>query len=86
MKWFWPKLDLQGKFRLLTAVGLVIWLSNFFIAYSGISDINEATVSLERCEDLYDSILWLLAFLFIEINITDWNEDARRKPPTTVSV
>ncbi len=57
MKWFWPKLDLQGKFRLLTAVGLVIWLSNFFIVYSGISDINEATVSLERCEDLYDSIL-----------------------------
>ena len=26
MKWLWPNLDLQGKFRLLTVIGLVIWL------------------------------------------------------------
>lgn len=28
-----------------------------------------------RSLDLYDSILWLLALLFIEINITGWNEE-----------
>lgn len=28
-----------------------------------------------RALDLYDSVLWLLAFLFIEINISGWNEE-----------
>lgn len=28
-----------------------------------------------RALDLYDSVLWLLAFLLIEINITGWNEE-----------
>ncbi|MEM1412969.1 MAG: hypothetical protein AAGH19_11490 [Pseudomonadota bacterium] len=32
---------------------------------------------------LHASILWLLAFLFIEINITEWNEDTRETPPET---
>ncbi len=35
-----------------------------------------------RALDLYDSLLWLLAFLFIEINITDWNEESRTEALT----
>ena len=57
MKWMWSNLDLHGKFRLLTVVGLVIWLFNFFIVYFEINHINQATTSLERFEDLYNSIL-----------------------------
>lgn len=36
-----------------------------------------------RSLDLIDSILWLLAFLFIEINITHWNEEDSMGLPTT---
>jgi two-component system NtrC family sensor kinase len=57
MKWLWSNLDLQGKFRLLSVIGLGIWLFNFFIVYFGIHEINQATMSLERYEDLYNSIL-----------------------------
>ena len=57
MKWFWTELDLQGKFRLLALVGLLIWLSYFSIVYLEIHGINQATLSLERVEDLYNTIL-----------------------------
>jgi len=57
MKWMWSNLDLNGKFRLLAFAGLVIWLFNFFIVYFEINHINQATMSLERFEDLYNSIL-----------------------------
>jgi len=57
MKWIWSNLDLHGKFRLLAAAGLVIWLFNFFIVYFEINHINQATMSLERFEDLYNSVL-----------------------------
>ena len=57
MKWLWPYLDLQGKFRLLIVAGLGIWSFNFLIVYFGISEINQANMSLEHYEDLYDSIL-----------------------------
>ncbi len=32
-----------------------------------------------RSVDLWDSILWLLAFLFIELNISNWNEEVAEK-------
>jgi two-component system NtrC family sensor kinase len=57
MKWIWSNLDLRGKFRLLAFMGLLIWLFNFFIVYFEINHINQATMSLERFEDLYNSIL-----------------------------
>jgi two-component system NtrC family sensor kinase len=53
----WSNLDLHGKFRLLAIAGLVIWLFNFFIVYFEINHINQATMSLERFEDLYNSVL-----------------------------
>ncbi len=57
MKLMWSNLDLQAKFRLLALLGLVIWLFNFFIVYFEINHVNQATMSLERFEDLYNSIL-----------------------------
>jgi signal transduction histidine kinase len=57
MKRMWSNLDLHGKFRLLAFAGLVIWLFNFFIVYFEINQINQATMGLERFEDLYNSIL-----------------------------
>jgi len=57
MNWMWSNLDLHGKFRLLTIAGLVIWLFNIFIVYFEINHINHATTSLERFEDLYNSVL-----------------------------
>ena len=57
MTWLWPKLDLRGKFRLLALVGLLIWLSYFCIVYAEIHYINQSTLSLERVEDLYNTIL-----------------------------
>jgi two-component system NtrC family sensor kinase len=57
MKRMWSHLDLHGKFRLLAFAGLVIWLFNFFIVYFEINHINQATMGLERFEDLYNSIL-----------------------------
>ena len=57
-----------------------------FFVYAAIIAVTAYYTVFGRTLDLYDSILWLLAFLFIEINITDWNEDARRRPPTAVSV
>ena len=57
MKRFRPKFDLQGKFRLLALLGLLIWLFYFFIVYTEIHQINQATLSLERVEDLYNTIL-----------------------------
>jgi two-component system NtrC family sensor kinase len=57
MKWIWSNLDLNVKFRLMAVVSLVIWLFNFFIVYFEINHINQATMSLVRFEDLYNSIL-----------------------------
>jgi two-component system, NtrC family, sensor kinase len=57
MKLIWSQLDLQGKFRLLAFLSLAIWLINFSIEYFEINHVNQATVSLERFEDLYNSIL-----------------------------
>ena len=57
MNWLRPKLDLQGKFRLLALLGLFIWLSYFYMVYTEIHYINQTTLSLERVEDLYNTIL-----------------------------
>jgi two-component system NtrC family sensor kinase len=57
MKWFWFRLGLRGKFRALALVGLLIWLSNFSIIYFEIRGINRATLDLEKCEDLYNTVL-----------------------------
>ena len=53
----WSKLDLQGKFSFLAMLGAAIWLFNFCIVYFEINHINQATIRLERFEDLYNSIL-----------------------------
>ncbi|MBI9087086.1 MAG: HAMP domain-containing histidine kinase [Desulfobacterales bacterium] len=57
MKRLWSRLDLNGKFRLLAFLGLMIWGFNFSIVFFEINRINQTTVSLERFEDLYDAIL-----------------------------
>ena len=57
MKWFWFNLGLRGKFRVLALIGLLIWLSNFSIVYFQIHGINEATLNLERSEELYNTVL-----------------------------
>ena len=57
MRWFWQHLRLRGKFRTLALIGLLIWLSNFLIIYLEIQGINHATQNLEKCEDLYNTVL-----------------------------
>ncbi|MCG6912000.1 MAG: HAMP domain-containing histidine kinase [Deltaproteobacteria bacterium] len=57
MKRLWFHLNLQGKFRALSMIGLLIWLSNFSIIYFEIHGINEATLDLEIYEDLYNTVL-----------------------------
>ena len=57
MKWFWFNLGLREKFRALALVGILIWLSNFSIIYFEIHGINQATLDLENCEDLYNTVL-----------------------------
>jgi two-component system NtrC family sensor kinase len=57
MKWLWRNSNLQEKFRFLAFMGLAVWLFNFSIVYFQINHINQATMSLERFEDLYNSIL-----------------------------
>jgi two-component system, NtrC family, sensor kinase len=57
MKWSWSNLNLQAKFRLLALAGLVLWLFNFSIIFFQINYINKITLSLERFEDLYNSVL-----------------------------
>jgi signal transduction histidine kinase len=57
MKRFWLKLRLTGKFRVLALIGFLIWLSNFSIIYFEIHGINQATLDLENCEDLYNTVL-----------------------------
>jgi two-component system, NtrC family, sensor kinase len=57
MRTFWQNLKLRGKFRALALIGLLIWLSNFLIIYLEIQGINHATLGLEKCEDLYNSVL-----------------------------
>jgi signal transduction histidine kinase len=54
---FWYSLRLRGKFRLLTLIGLLIWISNFSIFYFEVHDVNQATLHLENCEDLYNTVL-----------------------------
>jgi len=57
MSWFWHDLRLRGKFRALALIGFLIWLSNFSIIYFEIHGINQATLDLENCEDVYNTIL-----------------------------
>jgi two-component system NtrC family sensor kinase len=57
MKRLWFKLKLRGKFRLLSLIGLLIWLSNFSIIYFEIHGINQATLDLENFEELYNTVL-----------------------------
>jgi two-component system, NtrC family, sensor kinase len=57
MQRLWFNLNLQGKFKVLSLIGLLIWLSNFSIIYFEIHGINQATLDLEKCEDLYNSTL-----------------------------
>jgi two-component system NtrC family sensor kinase len=57
IRWFWFNLGLRGKFRVLALLGLLIWLSNFSIIYFEIHGVNQATLDLEKCEDLYNSAL-----------------------------
>jgi two-component system NtrC family sensor kinase len=57
MKRMWFKLGLRSKFWALALIGFVIWLSNFSIIYFEIRGINQATLDLEKCEDLYNTVL-----------------------------
>jgi two-component system, NtrC family, sensor kinase len=57
MKRLWLHLRLREKFRLLALIGFLIWLSNFSIVYLEIQSINQAALSLESFEDLYNSVL-----------------------------
>ena len=57
MRRFWQHLRLRGKFRALALIGLLIWLSNFLIIYLEIQGINHATLDLEKCEDIYNTVL-----------------------------
>jgi two-component system NtrC family sensor kinase len=57
VKWFWFNLGLRGKFWALVLISFLIWLSNFLIVYFEIHGINQATLDLEKCEDLYNTVL-----------------------------
>ena len=57
MKWLWSNLRLRGKFWALALIGFFIWLSNFSIIYFEIHGIEHATLELEKCEDLYNTVL-----------------------------
>lgn len=57
IKWFWFNLGLRGKFWALVLISFLIWLSNFLIVYFEIHGINQATLDLEKCEDLYNTVL-----------------------------
>jgi two-component system, NtrC family, sensor kinase len=57
MKRLWSNFDLQGKSRILAVLGIMIWTLNFLLVYFEIDHINQATISLERVEDLYNTIL-----------------------------
>ena len=57
MKWLGTDLKLRGKFWALALIGFLIWLSNFSIVYFEIHGIKEATLELENCEDLYNTVL-----------------------------
>lgn len=57
LKRLWFNLKLRGKFRVLASIGMLIWLSNLSIIYFEIHGINQATLELENCEDLYNTVL-----------------------------
>ncbi len=57
MKRLWSNLDLQRKSRILALLGIIIWIVNFLVVYLEIDHINNATISLERVEDLYNTVL-----------------------------
>ncbi|MGW8300618.1 MAG: sensor histidine kinase [Desulfobacterales bacterium] len=57
MKWLGSNLGLRGKFWALALIGFLIWLSNFSIIYFEIHGIKQATLELENCEDLYNTVL-----------------------------
>jgi two-component system, NtrC family, sensor kinase len=57
IKWFWFNLGLRGKFWTLVLISFLIWLSNFSIIYFEIHGINQATLDLEKWEELYNTVL-----------------------------
>ena len=57
IKWLWFNLGLREKFWILVLTSFFIWLSNFLIIYLEIQGINQATMHLENCEDLYNTVL-----------------------------
>jgi len=57
IKWFWFNLGLRGKFWALVLISFLIWLSNFSIIYFEIHGINQATLNLEKWEELYNTVL-----------------------------
>jgi hypothetical protein len=57
IKSFWFKLGLRGKFWTLVLISFLIWLSNFSIIYFEIHGINQATLDLEKWEELYNTVL-----------------------------
>lgn len=57
IKRVWFKLGLRGKFWTLVLISFLIWLSNFSIVYFEIHGINRATLDLEKCEELYNTVL-----------------------------
>jgi two-component system NtrC family sensor kinase len=57
MKWLWSNLGLRGKFWALALIGFLIWLSNLSIIYFEIHGTEQATLELENCEDLYNTVL-----------------------------
>ena len=42
---------------MLALLGLFVWVIYFFIVYTEIRYVNQTTLSLERVEDLYNTIL-----------------------------
>jgi two-component system NtrC family sensor kinase len=57
IKRVWFKLGLRGKFWTLVLISFLIWLSNFSIIYFEIHGINQATLDLEKWEELYNTVL-----------------------------
>jgi signal transduction histidine kinase len=57
MKWLGSNLKLRGKFWALVLIGFLIWLSNLAIIYFEFHGIKQATLELENCEDLYNTVL-----------------------------
>jgi two-component system NtrC family sensor kinase len=57
MRRFWRNWRLQEKFWALALFGLLMLLINVSIIYFEIYNINQSTLDLEGCEDLYNTVL-----------------------------